>query len=79
MTLTCNKKAYEQFRVECNKCPMKTECIDNGKSVAVGLMEQPTININVNFMHGTEKPTVEEIANRISDMLKDEISGCLRM
>ena len=79
MTLLCNKKAYPQFREECNKCPMKTECIDNGKSVAVGLMEQPTININVNIMSGTEKTTVEEITNQISDMLKDEISGCLRM
>jgi hypothetical protein len=49
MKLTCNKKAYKEFQEECNKCSMKTECIDNGKSVFVGLIEPSPVNVTLNF------------------------------
>jgi glycerophosphoryl diester phosphodiesterase len=42
-------------------------------------MEQPTINLNVNFMPDIKEPTFEEMANRISEMLKDRTSASLRM
>lgn len=79
MTLTCNKKVYSQFEKECNKCPMKTECIDGGKSVAVAVIEMPTINLSMNFTQDSTESSAKEIASRIAEMLKSEISANIRM
>lgn len=41
MTLTCNKKAYSEFKEECKKCPEYDECVRNGKFAFVELATMP--------------------------------------
>jgi len=74
MSLTCNKKAYPQFKEECDKCPMKTECVDNGKSVAVGLMELRPINVTLSFGANINNDvSVDAIADKLSKILNKQI------
>ena len=72
MSLTCNKKAYPQFKAECDKCPMKIECVDNGNSVAVGLMELQPINVTLSFGANINNETaIDTITNRLSEILNN--------
>lgn len=75
MRLTCNKKAYKEFQEECNKSSMKTECVDNGKSVFVGLIEPSPVNVTINFGNIDDtKINAEAISDRIAKVLRDKLS-----
>lgn len=79
MRLTCNKKAYKEFQEECNKCSMKTECVDNGKSVFIGIIERSPVNVTINFGNTDidGKADAELISKRITEVLKNEITTSL--
>lgn len=44
MTLTCNKKAYSEFKEVCEKCPEYDECVRNGKFAFVELAQMPSLS-----------------------------------
>ena len=77
MRLTCNKKAYKEFQEECNKCSMKAECIDNSKSVFVGLIEPSPVNVTINFDNADAKIDAEAISDRVAKVLRDKLSNSI--
>ena len=77
MRLTCNKKAYREFQEECNKCSMKAECVDNGKSVFVALLEPSPMNVTINFGEVNSSADAESISKRIAEGLKNEIAKAI--
>ncbi len=75
IAMTCNKKGYPEFREECNKCPMMVECVINGKSVAVGMLECPSVNVTVNINGASDGVSIDKIIDRINKNLKITFGG----
>lgn len=73
ITMTCNKKSYSEFQAECEKCSMFNKCFIGGQSVAVGMLECPSITINVTF-DGLQGTSASDI---VKDGMAKEICNCL--